>query len=856
MTRFRTSLRSSLLLALLISACNWTTTRELLDLTFLDKIARKFQVTSPSLVESGTPFNVVVVYTDTNGGKSAGKFADYLNWEVVGSGTLTQTAPGTITSGVYQATLIYSNSALTTGQSATVVLKAIDPNNASVSGISGSVTAKFPVSLSTFKFSVPTLVFQTTAFTATISAVATDGSVMSGYNGTVNLTATVTGMTTPDGILTPATATFSNGIATVSNVQYTKPAGSLYIVATDVSDTSKTGTSSGLQIAGDAFSLTAVPVDVDTNGTMDSVRISWTTPLNGNRYNVYRESSPGVFTQLSNSPVFNTSVIEDNGPGLTLGQTYTYKVEARNTLGDILKDGNVQVLFKNCTTTISAGISSNTNWTLAGSPYCVTASIPLTAVLTIDPGVLVLVSGLTSGIMINAGGAIKGNGTATQPIIFTAAAYSPASPAWAGINNAAGVANDLIVTAPVNEAISEAKGPLDLGTTLQYTVIEYAETAFISTRPAWFENCLFRKNSNNNTLTDAAGGKVALAATDWVVYKNNAFVQNINTSGSAYGDLIVSTGKVVLRNNTFQGTITSNASRLKLASGSSSTLNGNSFYTGTYQGYGIYITGGGNPIIRNNLFSGSTSGAAPVDAAFVPATIVGNTFENCSGQTAGAILNTGNGTLISKNIFKATSATGAGGAGAINMGGTGNTMSGNVFISTQGTNAASTAAAILFSNTGHTIQNNSFYSTYSANRGGAIVDQGTNSIIISYNHFYSTNAVNAGGAIYTAVPSETGLIITHNNFVGTTKGGSTPNAISNTITADYTVSNNWWGSDYSATTACQAVAGNLCETTAASIPTLTGNRSAAAGAWPLCCAAPSDPNCVGASTLPTGQACN
>lgn len=864
----RLALHLCALLAFFTLACNWTTTRELLDLTFLEKIARKFQLTSPSLIEAGTPFNVVVVYTDTNGGKSAGRFADYLNWEVVGAGSLTQTAPGTITSGVYQATLIYSNSALTQGQSTSIVLKVTDPNNGAVSGISGSVTARFPVTLNTFKFSAPQLAYQNTGFTITISATATDGSVYSAYNGTVNLTPTVTGMTTADGTLTPATATFTNGVATVSNVQYTKPAGSLYITATDTSGTGKTGTSNGIQLAGDAFSLLAIPIDTNSDSVMDAVRISWTKPLNVFDYIILRETTPGVFTPIVNSPKSNAYTSTTDSTGLALGQTYNYRVIARDNSGNTLKSGDIQVLFKSCGTTYTGSFSTGTtNWTLGNSPYCIgTTALPNVTVtvdgtLTIDPGVLILNA---SGASFNVStGTLMSKGTVNQPIIFTSNALNPTAPAWGGITvNSGAVQNNLSVTMSIpnpTEAASETNGTT--GSTLSYTVIEYSKAALVAVRQMWIENSLIRLNANNNSFTnEAAGIRINCAAGEWVVMRNNAFIQNSNASGTSATDLISVTGKFVLRNNTFQGSVASNSGgAMYLTSPGIPTISGNAFYsTNGTNGGAMYLNGGSGIFIRNNLFSGTYAGAAGALALNSTAVVTDNTFDTTlSAGSSGGINSGANNTNISNNIFKNTSCnTGDGGSLWVNA--NSNVITGNVFISSKANNTGvnGTGGAISINGSSNSVQYNSFYSTYATKYGGAIGLNGSSGNVISFNHFYNTTSFNLGGAIYAWNPGETGLVISHNNFIGT-QGRNTgyyPQVLYSVITADYTVSNNWWGSDYSAVTSCQS-APALCETTVASKPTLLNNRTGLQGAWPLCCAAPSDITCVGATTLPASQTC-
>ena len=106
-------------------------------------------------------------------------------------------------------------------------------------------------------------------------------------------------------------------------------------------------------------------------------------------------------------------------------------------------------------TPVTADILVDTTWTPAGSPYTISAKINVQAKLTIEPGVEVRFLTVGSGLDFTSGGELEAIGTATDPIIFTSDAVTPAPGDWDGINfnNAAGTAN------------------------LQYVVIEYAQIA-------------------------------------------------------------------------------------------------------------------------------------------------------------------------------------------------------------------------------------------------------------------------------------------------------------------------------------------------------------------------------------------
>ncbi|MDL1948228.1 hypothetical protein FBQ97_00210, partial [Acidobacteria bacterium ACD] len=76
-------------------------------------------------------------------------------------------------------------------------------------------------------------------------------------------------------------------------------------------------------------------------------------------------------------------------------------------------------------TDVGGPITTNTTWTLAGSPYIVTSNVTVNAgvTLTVEPGVLVKFA-LNTALTVN--GKLTAIGTSGSPITFTSNAASPA----------------------------------------------------------------------------------------------------------------------------------------------------------------------------------------------------------------------------------------------------------------------------------------------------------------------------------------------------------------------------------------------------------------------------------------------
>ncbi|KAF0217917.1 MAG: Parallel beta-helix repeat, partial [Geobacteraceae bacterium] len=271
-------------------------------------------------------------------------------------------------------------------------------------------------------------------------------------------------------------------------------------------------------------------------------------------------------------------------------------------------------------TTVGGRISSDTVWTLSGSPYIVTSSVqvygttttPVT--LTIEPGVVVMFASNT-GLYIGNGtnqGSLVARGTTTDRITFT---RSGATGTWPGL--------------------TYYDGTVDATAAVENADIQYTTGISVTSASPVFRNC---------TVTDLSG-YVSLSSA-------NPTLENVAISNNgSYGIYL---------------------------SSSSPTITGGSLTNTNTSGYGIY--GGGSPVISNysvsivnsagkyGLYLSSTTSALSVTnstignglyigpTAITP-TITGNTFTNLDNSPLHAGANIV-GQILNSNTFNGLTAAG------------------------------------------------------------------------------------------------------------------------------------------------------------------------------------------------------
>lgn len=182
--------------------------------------------------------------------------------------------------------------------------------------------------------------------------------------------------------------------------------------------------------------------------------LTWTPPAGDiSGYNVYRTATSGSNYEKINSDLLQ--VTEYTDPGLANGTPWYYAISAVDQYGRetaFSSEVTVTPLANAGPTTITTGITTNTTWTLSGSPYLIstTRTVSPGITLTLEPGIVLQ---FTTG-QLTIDGTLLAKGTADHPIVFQSGDGS-----WTGLSfEGAGSSNSILEYC----RIEHASEPIDI----------------------------------------------------------------------------------------------------------------------------------------------------------------------------------------------------------------------------------------------------------------------------------------------------------------------------------------------------------------------------------------------------------
>ena len=373
-------------------------------------------------------------------------------------------------------------------------------------------------------------------------------------------------------------------------------------------------------------------------------------------------------------------------------------------------------------TTVGGLILTNTQWTLAGSPYVVNQSIIIGAgaTLTIDPGVVVEFQssiGMVIGSQPFGSATLIARGTVAQPIIFTA--NGPGAPgAW----------NQLLFADEAVDAVVGVDGSYQSGSVLEQCIVEFGgngtpQVTFQQSSPR-VKDTIIRQSANKGLKADLAGGITATPK----LWMTGCTIESCATGGV---EILNGTGHQV-RENTLVNNSGSNA--LSMAGCDSSEIADNMFQNNA--GYGCSISSCPGAIVARNTAANSSGTGIGVFSS-QNAIVTGNRLTT---NQSGLLVQSCTGANITDNLISANGPTG----GMYLAGGTSCVVSGNTFSN----NAASNGGGLqVYAGSNNVISSNCFATNTASQTGGGLhVNSGT--ATVTGCSFASNIAQTKGGGIH------------------------------------------------------------------------------------------------------------
>jgi cyclophilin family peptidyl-prolyl cis-trans isomerase len=283
--------------------------------------ATQFLVSAPTSITAGTSFSFTVAAEDHNGNPVTG-YTGMVHFTSTDAAAVLP-SDTTLTDGV-------GSFSVTLNTAGSQTLTATDIASGSITGTSGTISVN-PAAAVHFLVSGPSSATVGTAFTLTVTAEDQSGNTTTDYTGTVDFTST------DAAAALPSDAPLIDGVGTFSATLNT--AGSQTLTATDTVDSTLSGTSSAIDVAGPGPQFTSTAPTTATVGTQYSYQVQATSTL-PLTYSLVTSpsgmsiSSSGLVTWLPTSSQTGAQAVDvraTDSAGDANDQTFTITVASATT---------------------------------------------------------------------------------------------------------------------------------------------------------------------------------------------------------------------------------------------------------------------------------------------------------------------------------------------------------------------------------------------------------------------------------------------------------------------------------------------------------------------------------------------
>lgn len=469
------------------------------------QVSRSLAFFGPSAVVQGEPFEISVLARNDEDLSAFVDMTAELHWSLSNGGTVEVIdSPGWDQGAQLYTLILQPDPPIPDGEAVQVTLSASTRDGSSIDGTTEIFELRGAVTLELFEFVTPPFAEVNVPFEIMIRARGTDGRILEGFGGPVNL-----GVRGGTGTLTPnQSPSFVNGEATL-NVQYDTLNPALQIEARTNDGAQISSLSPEVEV-GLTASGAAAPTLTAVSMTTERVRLDWTLVPEATRYVILVSVDEGPFEEVT---TVASGIYTFDHNNLENGSTYRYRVEARRE-AVLLAEMAARVLSKEPTLMSIREVGAPFVLRAEDSPYYISnpdgGRVVFSSSLVVEAGVVVLFPS-SGGIELAAGSSLVVDGSKDRPVHFTAA---ESNVRWSG----------LWLTDSMQGA-TFAPGTVEYqsGSRVSHLIVDYASDADHAMRvevPLEMEGLLFRHNRPGvSTLA------INLAGFD-ATLRDSRFIQN------------------------------------------------------------------------------------------------------------------------------------------------------------------------------------------------------------------------------------------------------------------------------------------------------------------------------------------